>query len=161
MQAKNYFDQLAPIYAANSKIVGFGLNYVDKFIWAGEKTEFRADALLRADSKYLCAQIFEAKDFWHSHTGAFIRADEQTKRLLNVNIDHLEENRANDMQRVVSVITVLTDMLNQPDYASTEVSAENINQLLDKHAKRLHLFGKEVFGNIINDEMSKRIALVG
>lgn len=161
MQAKNYFEKLAPIYAANSRIAGIGLNYVDKFIWAGDKAECRATALLRADSKYLCPQIFEAQDFWHSHTGAFIRADDQTKRLLNVNVDHLEENRADEMRRVVSVITVLTDMLNQPDYAPVEVSAENIDQFLDKHAKGLHLFGKDVLGNIINDEMSKRIALGG
>ena len=160
-QAQGYFEKLAPIYAVNLKIAGIGLNYIDKFIWAGEKTECRADALLRVNSKYLSPQIFEAQDFWHSHTGAFIRADKQTKRLLNVNVDHLEESRADDMRRVVSVITVLTDMLNQPDYTPAEVSAENINQFLDKHTKGLHLFGKEVFSNIINDEMSKRIALVG
>ncbi|MDD5056851.1 MAG: TIGR04255 family protein [Sideroxydans sp.] len=161
VQAKNYFSKLAPIYAANSKIVGIGLNYVDKFIWTGDKAECSANALLRTDSKYLCPQIFEAQDFWHSHTGAFIRADEQTKRLLNVNVDHLEENRGDEMRRVVSVITVLTDMLNQPDYIPAEVSTENIDQFLDKHATGLHLFGKEVLGNIINDEMSKRIALGG
>lgn len=160
-QAQSYFEKLAPIYAADLKIAEIGLNYIDKFIWTGEKTECRADALLRVESKYLSPQIFEAQDFWHSHTGAFIRADEQTKRLLNVNVDHLEEIRADEMRRVVSVITVLTDMLNQPDYTSTEVSAANIGQLLDKHATKLHLFGKEVLGNIINDEMSKRIALVG
>jgi len=161
VQAKNYFKQLAPLYAANSRLVGIGLNYVDKFIWTGDKAECRASALLRADSKYLCPHIFEAQDFWHSHMGAFIRTDEETKRLLNVNVDHLEENRADEMRRVVSVITVLTDMLNQQDYTPVEVSAENIDQFLDRHAKGLHLFGKEVLGNIINDEMSKRIALGG
>lgn len=161
MQARTYFEKLASIYAANSKIVGIGLNYVDKFIWTGEDTASRADDLLRVNSKYLCAQIFEAQDFWHSHTGAFIRADAQTKRLLNVNVDHLEESRTDDMRRVVSVITILTDMLNQPGYTPAEISAENINQFLDRHSKELHSFGKEVLGNIINDAMSKRIALLG
>jgi uncharacterized protein (TIGR04255 family) len=161
MQARTYFEKLVSTYATNSKIVGVGLNYVDKFIWTGENSTCRADALLRVNSKYLCAQIFETQDFWHSHTGAFIRADAQTKRLLNVNVDHLEEGRADEMRRVVSVITILTDMLNQPGYMPAEISAENINQFLDRHSKELHSFGKDVLGNIINDAMSKRIALVG
>lgn len=161
LQARSYFDALAPIYASHTKIIGVGLNYVDKFEWIGDKTECRADALLRAGSDYLCAQIFKAKDFWHSHTGAFIHADEQTKRLLNVNVDYLDENRADDMRRVVSVTTVLTDLMNQPGYESLEISAENTAKFLDDHMKELHVFGKEIFGNIINDEMGKRIALIG
>lgn len=161
LQARSYFEVLAPIYAHHTKIIGVGLNYLDKFKWAGDKSECRADALLRVDSDYLCAHIFKAKDFWHSHTGAFIRADEQTKRLLNVNVDYLDETRADDVHRVVSVTTVLTDMMNQPDYESLEISEENIVQFLDDHMKELHVLGKEIFSNIINDEMSKRIALIG
>jgi hypothetical protein len=81
--------------------------------------------------------------------------------LLNVNVDHLDEILSDDTRRVVSIITVVTDLLNQPGYVATEVTAENIVQFLDSHAKELHVFGKKVFGNVINDEMSKRIALIG
>lgn len=161
LQARSYFEALASIYASQTKVAGVGLNYVDKFAWVGDMTECRADALLRVDSEYLCAQIFKAEDFWHSHTGVFIRTDALTKRLLNVNVDYLDEIRADDIRRVVSVTTILTDLMNQPGYEALVTTAKNIIEFLDVRERALHVFGKEVFGKIINDEMSKRIALVG
>ena len=82
LQARKYFEIMVPIYAANMKIAGISLNYVDKFKWVGNPTECRMSLLLHPSSIYLCPHIFEAEDFWHSHTGAFLRADEYTKRLL-------------------------------------------------------------------------------
>lgn len=161
LQAIKYFEALAPIYVPHSNVIGVGLNYIDKFIWVGDKANCKADLLLRTNSEYLSSHIFKADDFWHSHTGVFIRADEKTKRLLNVNVDHLDEILSDDTRRVVSIITVVTDLLNQPGYVATEVAPENIVQFLESHAKDLHVFGKKVFGNVINDEMSKRIALIG
>lgn len=161
MQARGYFEVLAPIYAPHTKIQAVGLNYLDKFEWIGDKSKCRAEALLRVGSEYLCSHIFKAEDFWHSHTGAFIRADEQTKRLLNVNVDFLDEIRGDDIRKVISVTTSLTDLMNQPEYTLLEVSAEQIVKFIDDHTKKLHVFGKNVFANIINEEMSKRIALKG
>lgn len=161
LQARVYFEALAPIYAPHTKIQAVGLNYLDKFEWVGDKSKCRAEALLRAGSEYLCSHIFKAEDFWHSHTGVFIRVDEQTKRLLNVNVDFLDEIRGDDTRQVISVTTALTDLMNQPDYDSLEVSAEKIVKFIDDHTKKLHVFGKSVFANIINEEMSKRIALKG
>lgn len=161
LQARNYFEALVPIYAANARIVGISLNYVDKFKWAGDLTGCNTGILLQSDSKYLCPYVFEAKDFWHSHTGAFIRVNESTKRLLNVNVDYLDENRPDDLRRVVSITTVLTDLMNQPGYEPSEIAAGDAIQFLDSHMQGLHVFGKEILGNIINNEMSKRIALIG
>lgn len=161
LQARKYFEAVVPIYAANAKITGISLNYVDKFKWVGDLAECRTNLLLRLGSKYLCPHIFEAKDFWHSHTGVFIRTDDNTKRLLNINVDYLDEIRADDVRRVVSITTVLTDLLNQPGYEPSEIAAKDAVEFLGAHMQGLHVFGKKVFGNIINDEMSKRIALIG
>lgn len=169
LQAKSYFEALAPIYAPHTKIAGVGLNYVDKFEWVGDRAKCRVDDLLRVGSDYLCPHIFNAKDFWHSHTGVFIRADKQTKRLLNVNVDYLDENRADELCRVISVTTVLTDLFNQStfdplgvsNYESLEVSAENIVKFFDDHITELHVFSKKIVGYVINDKMNKRIALIG
>jgi len=90
-----------------------------------------------------------------------LRVDEATKRLLNVNVDYLEENQPDGVRRVIAIATALTDLMNQPGYVSSRVMANDVCQFLDTHMKQLHHFGKEVFGNVVNDDMSKRIALTG
>jgi uncharacterized protein (TIGR04255 family) len=159
-QARRYFEALVPTYIENTKIAAMGLNYIDKFKWVGELPECKTNILMRSGSKYLCPHIFEADDFWHSYTGAFIRADKSTKRLLNVNVDYLDEIRPDNIRRVVAITTVLTDLMNQPGYDPFEVNAKDAINFLDARMQNLHVFGKEVFGDIISDEMSKRIALI-
>lgn len=159
-QARKYFDVLVPKYVLQSRITGMSLNYVDKFIWIGDPSECKPTQLLRTGSKYLAPHVFELSDFWHSHTGAFLRSDQQTKRLLNINVDYLEENLPENNRRVVAITTILTDMMNQPNYSALEVTPDTATEVLSTHMQELHAFGKMTFANIINDEMSKRVALI-
>ncbi|WP_411728396.1 TIGR04255 family protein [Methyloglobulus sp.] len=159
-QSSQYFNALIPIYSKQSKITGVGLNFVDKFKWSGDLTKCNPNLLLRAKSNYICPHVFEAKDFWHSHTGAFIRVDEYTKRLVNINVDYVDENRPDGTQRIIAVTTVINNQLNQPEYKPYEVEENSVLDFVNKHMQELHQVGKEVFGNIINDNMCKRIALV-
>lgn len=156
-QARRYLDALVPIYLSRANVSGLSLNFVDKFVWTGEVRECRAGSLLRSGSKYLCPHIFAAEDLWHSHTGVFLRPDEATKRLVNINVDCIDQNQPDGQRRVVGITTVLTDLLNQPGYPATVVDGSSF---IDHRMKQLHNFSKETFGNIINDDMSKRIALV-
>ena len=158
-QAHRYFDALVPQYVAQGHITGISLNYVDKFVWIGDPSECKPTQFLRAGSKYLCPHVFDLNDFWHSHTGAFLRTDPQTKRLLNINVDYLEENLPDNSRRVVSITTILTDMMNQPNYSELKVTPATAIDVLSAHMQELHAFGKMLFANIINDAMSKRIAL--
>ena len=158
-QARKYFDVLVPKYATKPRIAGISLNFVDRFVWTGKTSECRPDLLLRRASKYVAPHVYELTDLWHSHTGAFIRADSQTKRLLNVNIDYVDGDASAKTRNVV-VTTVLNDMFNQPDYETSEFKQDAAMQVFEEHMQELHMFGKKVFGNIINDEMKKRIALV-
>ncbi len=158
-QARKYFDFLIPRYVAQARITGISLNFVDRFIWSGATSECRPSLLLRPSSKYLTPQVYEASDLWHSHTGAFLRADSQTKRLLNVNVDYVD-GPPPAKQRTVAITTVLNDMFNQPDYEATEFTQRGAVQFFESHMQDMHIFGKQVFGNIINDEMKKRIALI-
>ena len=50
----------------------------------------------------------------------------------------------------MTITTVLTDLMNQPSHASSEVAAEGASEFFAAHMKQLHKFGKEVFGNILN-----------
>lgn len=159
-RARKYFDAMAPKYVAQARISAISLNYVDKFAWIGALTECRPSLLLRPRSSYLCPHVYDAKDLWHSHTGAFLQVGNDTKRLLNINVDYLDENRPDGLRRLLTIRTVLTDLINQPGYASLEMAAKDAAKFLDAHMQELHDFGKVLFSDIINDEMSKRIALI-
>lgn len=160
-RAKQYLDILIPIYFRQASVSVVGLNFVDKFTWTGNLEDFNPSMLLRARSVYLCPHIFEVKDLWHSHTGAFIRIDKNTKRLININVDCLDEQLPDGPRRVVAATTVLTDLFNQPDYEPLAVAEGDAVSFLDIHMQRLHADGKKILGSIIDDTMSKRIALTG
>lgn len=157
--AHRYFEVILPIYVAQVGILGISLNFVDKFAWIGAISECRPKLLLREASGYLCPHVFTAQDLWHSHTGAFLRTDSAIKRLLNINADCVDENRPEGPRRVVAITTVLTDFMNQPGFETSSITASNAGEFFDTRMHQLHTYSKKVFGNVINDEMSKRIAL--
>lgn len=162
--AKKYFDAIAPMYAKESRISGIGLNYVDRFYWAGHANECKASQLLRNDSDFVAPHVRTATDLWHSHTGSFIKANDQTKRLMNVNVDFIDEHiqppgQLPGTRKAVVISTILTDFLNQPGFKPLDISKDNANSVIDMHMQELHQFGKMTLSNIISDEMSKRIAL--
>lgn len=161
IQARRYFESMLSKYAQYSQIATISLNYVDKFVWAGPLDQCSPNLLLHPQSKYVCPHVYEVTEFWHSHTGKFIRTDAYTKRLLNVNVDYLEEVSGVDSRRVVAITTVVSDMLNQPGYSSTEVAKEDVLEFVDERMQKLHAFGKEILSGIVSPEMSKRIALIG
>ena len=158
--AKKYFDTLVPKFTKITEIAGISLKYFDKFVWDGNVSEFQPKLLLRKDSEYLCPHIYVSDDLWHSHTGKFMRVENNIKRLINLNVDCLDEREAsgND-QRVVKIATVITDNFNQPGYGTTNIDPQSVGNFVDKHMENLHKFSKQMFGNIICDDMCKRVGL--
>ena len=158
-RAQKYFGAVIPKCVPKTRIAGVSLNYVDKFIWTGDPAECRPANLLEPKSKYLCPHVYDSEDLWHSHTGAFSRVDNQTKRLLNVNVDYIDERKGDVQRRMISIGTALSDLTNQPDYAPLDIAEKDAISFIDSKMQHLHDFGKIIFANIVNDEMSKRIAL--
>ena len=158
-RGRNYCDAILGKYLAKAGVSLVSLNYVDKFVWRGVPAECHPEWLLRPKSNYLCPYVYETTELWHSHTGAFSRVDDNTKRLMNVNIDHLDEIKHDRVQRIIAISTVLSDQLNQPGYEKFILAENQGNSFLDSKMQQLHDFGKIVFANVINDDMCKRIAL--
>lgn len=159
-EAKAYFDALLPIFAANGKLINISLNYVDKFIWNGPLDKFQPRDLLCDGSKLFSSHILESSDLWHSHTGAFTKVDNHRKRLFNVNLDCNDEQKGQNSRRVVSVLTVISDIFNQPGYESLNQTAYEPISYVSDRMQELHGSSKLLFSNIINEKMCKRIALV-
>lgn len=158
--AKGYFNCVIPIFAeASIPLLGISLNYVDKFRWNGPMDDIRVQNLLRTGSRYVAPHVFDLKDLWHSHTGAFQRMDDETKRLLIINIDCNDDMSTGVSQRTIAIATILTDMFNQPGYGPKTLSEPASMDFFEHRLKLLHDHGKEIFGETINDDMCKRIGL--
>lgn len=159
-EAKKYFDQLLPLYLADCKLTSLSISVIDRFVWVGLPKDASPALLLRAGSKYIAPHVYTASDLWHSHTGVFSNVDIHAKRLLNINADNVDEIAADRLRRSIVFATVLTDLFGQPGYEPLDISAANVSALVDKHMQDMHLLGKKVLGDMINNEMGKRIALV-
>jgi uncharacterized protein (TIGR04255 family) len=157
--ARSYFDVVLPEYAAHAAIASISLSYLDKFYWDGDVADARAPELLRMGSKYVSPFVYDLDDLWHSHTGAFLSADGATKRLLNINVDCNDENRSGEMKRVVSILTVLTDMFNQPGYSPVSWNVSETKTFFWERLNQLHDQSKRALSQVINDAMCRRIAL--
>lgn len=158
-QARRYFEALMPFYIPGGEIAGVSLNYVDKFYWEGDVREMRPKFLLRQASKYVSPVVYEADDLWHSHFGAFSRASDVVKHLVNINLDCLDENRLGASRRIVSITTLLTDMMNQPGYAAFRATAEEAIRFFSDRAGQLHVESKACLAEVLDDRMCKRIEL--
>lgn len=160
-EARSYLLKTFPMYLQSTRLAAIGLTYVDKFIWVGAPQEARAAALLRLDCPYVPAHIFRAEDFWHSHTGAFIKADAHTKRLMNVNVDCLDQPQGTGATaRTVSITTVINDMFNQSGYDPLGEVPDPI-AFVEDHLEALHAFDKSIIAAMLTPQMSRRIALEG
>lgn len=161
-QAKRYYSAVIGHYMDNeSNLVSVSVNFVDKFIWNGDPKEFDSSLLLNKNSEYIAKHIFSLNDLWHIHTGAFIQSDEQTKRLMNINVDCLDEINGFQSRRAISITTVLTDMFNQPGFLPFLATNENVMSFISVHMESLHAFDKEILSRTLVEPMAKQIALIG
>jgi uncharacterized protein (TIGR04255 family) len=158
-QANRYFQALAELYAEKNAISAISLNYVDKFVWSGDPAQCSPKQILKAQSPYIAPHVYGQSDLWHSHTGAFLRVDAQTKRLLNVNIDFLHEEPIAGSRKIIGISTVLTDMFNQPGYDSLALAPADASAFVANRMKSLHDYSKLVFADVISEDMGKRVAL--
>lgn len=154
-----YLATIIDIFISKSRVMQVSLSSVDKFVWTGAPADCRPKFILRPNSQYLCPYVYDSPDLWHSHTGAFLSVDRQTKRLLNINVDHLDEEINGEQRRIISIATVLTDMFNQPGYDTWELAPGEAFDRLEAQLSILHQKSKRYFGEVITDDMCKRIAL--
>lgn len=156
--ARKILTPLIPIYLRVGTLSLLGLNYVDKFVWSGPPESANPATLLRGDLPFITPHVLNLRDFWHSHTGAFHRHDLLTKRLVNVNVDCLDELRLGSLARVVNILTVINDMFNQPGYESLKLGVDALN-FVDAHLASLHDYDKAILRQMLSANMGARIGL--
>jgi uncharacterized protein (TIGR04255 family) len=154
-----YFSKIGPVYADAAALSVIGLNYTDKFVLQGEESADALHGVLRQGSPYFSQSILKAEDLWHTHVGYFDRPNAFTKRLVNLNIDYVDEPKRDGTRRVVKLLTSLTDLFNQEGFEQTDIRAGDVTEVLEKHMLALHDLNKSLLSSVLSDSMLKRIAL--
>jgi uncharacterized protein (TIGR04255 family) len=157
-----YLASLMPSYvSAGARIASIGLSVVDKFVWNSATAIPTPDKLLRRDSRYLSPHLINAPDLWHCHTGIFDFIGSDTKRLLNINVDCLNESPAGASRRAIVMTKIVTDFFNQQGLKDTIVDDTNVGPLIRQKMTDLHNSEKAILADLISDQMASRIALTG
>lgn len=157
-KAESYLRLVLPIIYRSRAVTVIGLQYIDKFIWEGTKSELSASELFREGSPYLVPNAYTVVGPWHSHHGYFVEKGQpySYKLLNNTNIDLLEEEGA----RVARVTTTHRSHLQAA--ISTHVSAveaEQSTNTIDAYMQEMHKENKAVLGELLTDDMCSRIKL--
>lgn len=162
-EAQTYFARLLPMLGGVG-IASFGLHYIDKFRWTGDPATCSATPLFKVGSPYLTPRSPAIQDLWHCYSGRFERVAENVKRHEAVNIDVLDEPRPGDvipptMQRIVRILTSLTDRFNEAGYVPRALTAAEAVPVAQECFPALHDELKKVFSEIISDEYGARVGL--
>jgi uncharacterized protein (TIGR04255 family) len=158
-RASKYFSALIPHYSKCGPVRGISLAYVDKFFWDGAEEAADPRLLLREGSRWLAPHILDTPNLWHSHTGLFVRFDDQTRRLININADCVDQLIRGESKRVVSITTNLTDSFGQAGYAVSSVPATELATFVCSRLDLLHGESKSLLTGVITDAMCRRIGL--
>ena len=158
-RVSRYFAGLAPIYIDAAPLSAIGLNYTDKFVLDGSPSPEAVRSVLRTGSPYFCQTILDAEDLWHSHVGYFDKPDPETKRLVNVNIDYVDQANNERRTRAIKLVTSLTDLLNQHGFSPCKADASDVMTVMERHMQSLHDLNKELLASILSESMATRIAL--
>jgi uncharacterized protein (TIGR04255 family) len=137
------------------------LEYLDRFQFDGDAAEAAAHGLLMSKSELIAPYVFSAPGLWHSHTGAFVKSDNRSKRLQQVMIDAIEEpyppQSRTQPVRWVNITTSLEDRFEQQADVDEENDPASIFLTLDS----MHTSLKDVLAAVITDSMVERIYLRG
>ncbi|MBY5358636.1 hypothetical protein HFO97_01215 [Rhizobium leguminosarum] len=129
------------------------LQYLDRFVFDGDKAAVQARDLLNDETDLIAPNIFTAPDLYHSHTGRFDNVTSRSRRLSQVNVDSqdmLSDGQPDALagRRTISLLTALEDQFLESgkEFSSEEVAGFLSSQLDDLHVHALAL-SKRVINN--------------
>ena len=158
-RAREIFDSVLSAVPGGVVLSTVGQSVVDKFVHHGAPSRESLQNVLRKDSPYICGHVFECDDLWHSHTGAFIKHNPQTRRLRNINIDYLDDQISGLTRRTLAISIVVSDQFQQQGYEPITSHIMDTSTLIDDHMQKLHQDNKMILSQLLTAEMARRIAL--
>lgn len=91
---------------------------------------------------------------WHSHVGVFANQENNTRDLLNVNVDSavLNQPMSQALFSRVSLLLLGGVFHNVPNEKPYIVTEEDIGNVLDQHLERAHILAKQTLREVIADQ---------
>ncbi len=160
-QKQRYFELLGSFFEIISGLVAAAtirFEYQDRFVYEGNPLDADPALLLRKGSPYLAPHVFEERGMWHSHTGRFLNGPDVSKKLLQINVDAVDEGEREDIQRWVNITTARENRYpTAPNAAVVALDLELIATAMDSQHEEL----KVALGAIINSKTASQIYLEG
>lgn len=121
------------------------LEYLDEFEILDIKNEWTKE-LFNNNSQYLSPIIYTFSDYWHINQGAFIKVENIPHKLLdNININYFADEQDN-----------LKDKVNiRAHHRLLLESQEKFSVLFREYFQHIHMHSKNIFENIINENIIK------
>lgn len=151
---KSYLPALFLGFSTRKSISAIGLQYVDAFEWAADRSELNLKAIFKEASPYLVGSAFRTAENWHSHHGFFTAVDQPLayRRLDNINISREDQ----DARHVLQVITSHQAQLNAaPLWRWAETKFDTVLEVL----QQLHSHNKQVLQDLFTPEVQSMISL--
>ena len=172
-EVRGLFVLMLPVLLERSAVIGFHLEYHDRFVWDGERNRFRPEMVFRRSSRWLTPNVFEAEDLWHSHHGFFEYRNQPCKhQLLNVveaqliPIEDTMRDSGNALaadlklkHRVIHGVVRTGGPPEETNAVEAVFGTEEDNGLIDAYMCEMHDMNKLILAQLINDEMCDRIKL--
>lgn len=172
-EVRGLFELILPVLLERSAVIGFHLEYHDRFVREGGRGGFQADMVFRRGSRWLAPNVFEAEDFWHSHHGFFEYPDRPHKhQLLNVvetqliPIDNDPQDSGSELaadiklkHRVLHGVARAGGTPEETDSVKAIFGTDGDAGLIDAYMCGMHDRNKLILAGLINEEMCRRIEL--
>jgi|JI10StandDraft_1071094.scaffolds.fasta_scaffold553945_2 uncharacterized protein (TIGR04255 family) len=157
-KAKRYIERAADHMGINlgeQMVSSCSLEYIDLFDWEGDVAGYDLEQLLRRNSRYIPATVWERGPMWHLYQGWF-RSENipDAKRLL-------ERIHLDGVLDASGVPTVKFDTFMQVEFAKS-VSVEHVIATKNENEgifPTLHALNKRIISDYITQEMADRIRL--
>lgn len=159
-QRARYFELLRNFYESIAGLVApatVRFEYQDRFVFDGSPKDADPRRLLKSDSPYLSPHVLNEKGMWHSHTGFFLESNDIAQKLLQINVDAVDEGAGESLQRWVNITTARENRYPSGPDDMVALDMGLIAAAMDSQHTEL----KSALGLIINDATASRIYLEG
>lgn len=159
-RAQAFLDVALPHFASTVQLQRISSEYVDQFQGApGKRPD--CSSIIDANSKSIASSAFQAALPWHSHNGWFELPDNESKRLVNVDVT-VGDAPHNPILTpvptpVIQIRTHLTDFFNQPDTQPLSLAVDW--SLCDLRLQSQHDKLKTLLKSVLTDDAKTSISL--
>jgi uncharacterized protein (TIGR04255 family) len=171
-EVREVFALMLPVLLQRSDAIGFQLQYHNRFVWEGERSDFQAAQIFRKGSPFLAPNVFEVPELWHSFHGYFEYPDQPHRhQLLNVVEVQLVPSENVGLEPNVGLVAEVKlshktshGVERAGGRATSMKTVENVlgagdPGLLDAYMKEMHEKVRWLLARLIDDEMCDKVEL--